>query len=551
MTEPIKHITIVGGGTAGWMSAAYLMIHLNRRALNQQVEVTVIESPNVPTVGVGEATVPAMMQWLQYLGIEEADFIKRCNASFKLAVRFVHWDKDPHTGARRSYLNPFDGVGNDIWGFNPAYHFHRFAQRDDRTRFCDFHSPMHELIDNLRGPRTIGSAGYERSVNYAYHLDAGQFAAFLQEIAIACGVNHILDDVVDIDLDEKGYVDALQLKEGGRHPVELVVDCTGFRGMIIQQKLGVKFESYDKHLLNDRAVAVQIPHQDPAKLEPVTTSTALGAGWSWRVPLYSRVGTGYVFSSAFRSDEEAVDEFLTHLGPRAQDAEPRVLGMRVGRSEKSWEKNCVAVGLSGGFIEPLESTAIFMIDMALQWLTNYFPDKSFSPVLQKRFNDRMAELAYEIRDFIVMHYCTNTRLDTDYWRAARNDIQIPDGLREDLELFRHTLPRSEEMERGHLFSYLTYLIVLFGKGYFDDVTFPAEHLVSRRDWKEYQRYLRDLKANLLQTLPNHYELLNHIRSQAQEAEEPVFADAPVAGGDAMAPIITFKNSPAATTANIL
>ena len=545
--DPITRITIVGGGTAGWMSASYLMIHLNRRTLDQPVEVTLIESPNVKTVGVGEATVPAMMHWLRYLGIEEADFVKRCNASFKLGVRFRHWDKDPKTGERRSYLNPFDGVGEDLWGFNPAYHFHRFAPQETRTHYGDHQSPMHDLIDNFRGPKILGSASYEQKVNYAYHLDAGLFAEFLKELGLACGVEHIRDDVVEVEIDEQGYVAALGLKERGRRPVELVIDCTGFRGLILQQKLGVGFETYDKHLLNDRALAVQLPHEDPTRLEPVTTSTALGAGWSWNVPLYSRVGAGYVFSSAYRSDDEAIDEFLTYLGPRGKGAEPRAIDMRVGRAERAWEKNCVAIGLSGGFIEPLESTAIFTIDMALQWLTNYFPDKSFNPALVNRFNKRMQELNYEIRDFIVLHYCTSNRLDSPYWQAARNELQVPDGLQEDLEIFRHTLLRSEELERGHLFSYLTYLIVLFGKGYFDDVDFPMERLVSRRDWKEYQRYVRELKTHLIDTLPDHYTLINDIRSRARSAETE--SDIPTAAAGAVSGITYGAQPPAPSIAN--
>ncbi len=518
MSDPIRHITIVGGGTAGWMSAVYLAVHLNRRSQTPPIQITLIESPNVKTVGVGEATVPSMMQWLQYLGIEESDFIARCNASFKMGVRFRHWDNDPKTGKPRSYLNPFDGIGDDIWGFNPAYHFHKFAPDGDRTHYGDYQSPMRELIDNYRGPRLLDKGSYERTVNYAYHLDAGLFAQFLMEIGIACGIEHVRDDVVEVQLDEQGFVDSLQLKESGRHPVELVIDCTGFRGVIIQQALGVEFESYDKYLLNDRALAVQLPHQDPTKLEPVTTSTALGAGWSWRVPLYSRIGTGYVFSSKFRSDDEAAEEFLKHLGPEGKNAEPRAIGMRVGRSKKVWEKNCIAIGLSSGFIEPLESTAIFMIDMALQWLTDYFPDNSYSPALQNRFNKRMQELNYEIRDFIVLHYCTSNRDDTDYWRAASNDLQVPDGLQEDLDVFRHALPGGEEMERGHLFSYLTYVIVLFGKGYFDNASFGATHLVTREDWDGYQNWLGDLKGMLVKKLPDHYTLLNRIRASAGAAQ---------------------------------
>ena len=360
MAEPIYEVTIVGGGTAGWLAALMCVTLLNRDPDEPFTGATVIESPNIPTVGVGEATVPAMRELLKQLDIDEALFMARCNASFKLGVRFVDWDVDPRRD-HSSFDHPFDGIGIDLRGVNPSYHFHKFGAVEGAGPFGDHLSPSTLLIDNCKAPKQSGHGNYEFTVGYAYHLDAGLFAELLKEIAVSRGVMHVLDDVEAIEQDAAGLVTALELRERGRWPVEFVIDCTGFRGLIMNQSLNEPFVSFDRQLLNDRAVAVQIPHSDTARLEPCTRSTALEAGWSWRVPLFSRLGTGYVFSSAFKTDQEAIDEFLAHLGPAGAGAEPRVIAMRVGRSRRSWVGNCVAVGLSGGFIEPLESTAIFIV----------------------------------------------------------------------------------------------------------------------------------------------------------------------------------------------
>ena len=545
MSNRVQHVTIVGGGTAGWLAAGILHAGLNRRGDGPDVRITVIESPNIPTVGVGEATTISMNLTLKQLGLDERDFIKQCNGSFKCAVKFANWNQDAD-GKPISFWHPFSRQGY-LYGYNSVYHFLKASKSGGATDFGDAMFPSLAAIKDSRAPRGHDGADYDGIFPYAYHMDAALFAQYMTMYATNLGVEHVRDDVTKVNLDERGYVKSLSLKESGDWPVELVIDCTGFKGLIIKEALGEPFEPYAQHLLCDKALAVQIPYGESDKIESYTTSTGMNAGWSWRVPLYSRLGTGYVFSDNFRTDQEAMDEFMAFLGPQAKDAEPRAIGMRVGRTEKVWEKNCIAIGLSSGFIEPLESTAIFMVDMALQWLTNYFPDKNFNPVIQKRFNDRMRDLNYEIRDFIVLHYCTANRMDTPYWKAARNELQIPDAVQEDLEIFRHVLPRSEEMERGHLFSYLTYLIVLFGKGFFDDIEFPAERLVSRRDWKEYQRYLREVKSHLLQTLPDHYTLLNDIRSRAQDASpelpSTLLPDAATiaSGADPLSPVITFKD----------
>jgi flavin-dependent dehydrogenase len=513
LSNRIRHITIVGGGTAGWMSAVFLATRFGPVTGPQGMRVTLIESPNVPTVGVGEATVPAMTHWLKQMGIDEDEFFLRCNASFKLGVRFVNWDHDPD-GRPRDYVHPFQGVTSEIRDINTGYYFHRFQNADGQADASDALTPCRAVINARRAPRGL-VRDPKSDLRYAYHLDAGLFANLLKEKALERGVEYIQDDVDEVTLDGKGFVDTLTLRVRGRFPVELVVDCTGFKGLIIQEALGEPFDSYGKSLLCDRALAVQIPHTDVSKLDPFTQSTALGAGWSWRVPLYSRIGTGYVFSSAFRSDEEATEEFLRHLGPAAQGATPRALAMRVGRSRRTWVANCVAVGLSSGFIEPLESTAIYLIDRSLAYLAEYFPDRTFDPTLTRRYNKVVGEAYAEIRDFIVLHYRANNRSDTSFWKAARNDIEIPDSLEENLELWRRVLPSSKDIEHEFLFSYLSYIQVLFGKRYFDGTRFAVEELLRPGDWQAFTRAMDDLKVRLLQELPDHYQLVSQIRARAE------------------------------------
>lgn len=519
MGEALGHITIVGGGTAGWMSALNMVTKLNahREPGTPPVRVTLIESPNAPTVGVGEATVPDMRQWLGRMGINEHVFMLRTNATFKLGVRFVDWNRHPD-GSPIAYVHPFEGVGYRLFDHSAAYHYLKYAA-DDGAGFDRYYTPTVAAIDARHGPRPLGAAPYDDTVNFAYHLDAGRVAEFLKEIALARGAEHIRDDMDDVELDERGFVAALHLRERGRFPVELVIDCTGFRGLIINKALGVPFEDYGHHLLNDRALAVQIPHLDVRKLDSHTRSTALGAGWVWRVPLFNRIGTGYVFSSAHRSDDEAAAEFLGHLGPIAKDAEPRALSMRVGKSARVWEKNCVAIGLSSGFIEPLESTAIYAIGMGLKWLDTYLPDRSFPPALAARYNAMMDELFAEIRDFIVLHYVTSNRDDTDYWRAAR-DVAVPDSLQEWIDVLGSAIPDTDDFDRGLLFNFVSFIVVLFSKGHYRGRRYAAFDEINRADWDRYLAYLEERRAKVLAETADHYTLINEIRERARRALEP-------------------------------
>ncbi len=513
MTDQISEITIVGGGTAGWLTAAFLIRYLNFRADKEKnTKITLIESPNVPTIGVGEATIPSMPDLLRSLGVSEKEFFRRCNASFKLGVRFNNWNHDEQ-GNSLSFVHPFDGIGTQLGGQNPAYHFHKYGGPDGRDNLDACLSVSVAAIRNRKGPKGLEHGDYEKHLNYAYHLDAGLFAEFLRDISVERGVNHILDDVEAVEQDEKEYISNLKLQRNGDHPVELVIDCTGFKGVIIKEVLGIKFEDYSRYLLNNRALAVQIPHTDLEAIEPCTNSTALGAGWVWKVPLYSRIGTGYVFSSHFRTDDEAVDEFLAHLGEDGKDAEPRAIPIRVGRMEKAWEKNCIAIGLSSGFIEPLESTAIYMIENFVKLLMLNFPDKSYPDALADRFNDVTGKMVQDIRDFIILHYCTNNRQDSDYWRVAREEMEIPDSVSALLEEYRHTLPVQTAFDQTFLFNHMSYLTVLFAKGFFKDVRFPAERFISKVDWDKRMQQFAAYEADILAKLPSHFDLLEHFRGE--------------------------------------
>ena len=315
------------------------------------------------------------------------------------------------------------------------------------------------------------------------------------------------------------------LKEKGRLPVELVIDCTGFRGVLVNGALGEPFIDYSKYLANNRAAAVQIPHTQPDRMEPVTRSTALGAGWVWRVPLYNRVGTGYVFSSAHRSDEEACDELLAHLhettGDAAKGAEPRIIPIRVGRTRNPWVKNCVAIGLSGGFIEPLESTAIFMIEMSVRWLLDYFPDKDFASPLRDRFNKVATQLYDEVRDFICLHYALGNRTDSQYWIDAREELEVPDSLAANLELWKYALPTPSDLPSASLFSYHVYHAVMLGKQVYDTgyaATAPySVGTLTREQWMQHVAKLRQKIDQTAKALPDHRTLLTSIRGELEPA----------------------------------
>ena len=515
MGTPIKQITIVGGGTSGWIAACYLARVFEQKITVGEMTITVIESPDVGIIGVGESTARPMADSLRIIGISEAEFIKRCNATFKIGGFFTNWERDEQ-GNSTTWVNPFYSQPA-IQGINPGHLFATFGMHPNGGPIGDTYteavSPCPKLIAAHKGPKLAIAADYQGDVPYSYHMDAVELAKMLQERGKQMGVRQILDHVNNVNLDEKGFVKSLDLRVHGEHPIEFVIDATGFASIIINKALGEPFEPYDNYLLNDRAAVVQLPHGDPTKIEPTSRATGMNAGWSFRVPLFNRVGTGYVYSSKFISDEEAVEEFKAFVGPMAANAEPRIIRMRIGKARRAWVKNCLALGLSSGFVEPLEATAIYSVQMGLDWLRSYFPDSDFDPALVERYNVRTNRFYDEIVDFICMLFCTSNRDDTPFWRAVRHEMAIPPSLESNLELWRHAIPSDLDLPGNVFFNASSYRAALFGKGFYKGRTFSQLADFDEAGWRNYLGLNLHRSESLVNKLPDQFELLKQIRKE--------------------------------------
>lgn len=513
--KPIRDYTIVGGGTSGWIAACYLARYFQRCMARGEVSITVIESPTIGIIGVGESTARPMADLLRLIGIPEREFIKRCDATFKLGGMFVDWDRDER-GDSVSWINPFFSQ-SDIQGVNPAYMYAQYGMKKNggplKEDYTEAVSVCPALIRNNKGPRPIGGPDYKSEIPYSYHMNAIELAKMLQEHGKKLGIKQILDNVQEVRLDEEGAVKELQLKEHGVHPIEFVIDATGFASIVIGKAMGEPFEPYAKYMPNDRAAVMQLPHPDPTQLEPASRATALNAGWSFRVPLFNRVGTGYVYSSNFISDDEAVREIKAFAGA-PDDIEPRIIRMRIGKVRRSWVKNCLALGLSSGFVEPLEATAIYSVQVALQWFITYLPDSDLDPAVSGRYNKLVDGLYEEIVNFISLLFCANNRDDTDYWRAARHDITVPDALQENLALWRHTLPDELDLKTSTFFTPTSYRAALMGKRFCKGRDYGQTAIFNEEDWSHYLKARLDRAQSFVDTLPSQYELLRSIRGEA-------------------------------------
>jgi flavin-dependent dehydrogenase len=505
MTNAIKSITIVGGGTTGWLAALYLAKKFERAVQSGLMTISLIESAKIPIIGVGESLSPSMPVTLQSLGISERQFIRETDASFKLAGYFVDWERNGD-GATHSWINPFVGY------LTAGYEFERF-ELENNADYGRTVSPCRDVIEQKKGPRKIGDADYSSVLRYAYHTDATKFAPFLKRNAIELGVLHRIDDVVDAKLDERGYVGELILEAGGAHPVELVIDATGFASAILHKKLGVPLRDYSSNLMNNRAIVAQVPNGDDAHdIEPATRSTALPHGWAFRVPLYGRTGNGYVFCDKFISDDEATAEFLKYLGAAADTVQPRAIPMRVGRAERAWEKNCIALGLAAGFVEPLEASAIYSVETCLKWLVNYFPTADFPDALRNRYNDRVADLYDEVVDYIVLHYKLSKRDDSEYWLTQRNEIRCSDRLAENLAVWQHALPVRGDFASTNYFDHNTYIAALFGKNFYSGGELHPEQVIDRDEWLGLRDVIDQTHKRALASLPGHRQLLASLRA---------------------------------------
>lgn len=421
----LKSICIVGGGTAGWMAASLLSSVLQ----GSQIKITLIESPDIATIGVGESTVPSIMDFLRACRIDLKEFIQATSASFKLGIRFEDW-----LALGEQFFHPFGAVGRGINGFDFYQSWLKTNDAGDSTRWLD-HSPAAVMAKHHRFMlRPQQQQNWVlNSYSHALHLDAVLAARYLRDFSQSRGVERIEANVTNVVIDERQFIQSLELNNGTRVSGDFFIDSTGFKGLLIEKALGVGYESWAHYLPCDRAVAVQTA--TVGELPPFTVATARDAGWSWKIPLQHRTGNGYVFSSQYCSDDEAINTLLTAVEGEPLNA-PRVIPFTTGRRKKIWHNNCLALGLASGFLEPLESTAIHLVYKTLVQFIRYFPDLDFDATNEQDFNKKINIDYQEIRDFIILHYCTSKRDDTDFWRWCKT-MPVPESLRKKIETFSY------------------------------------------------------------------------------------------------------------------
>ncbi|MBB5014719.1 tryptophan halogenase family protein [Rehaibacterium terrae] len=489
----IRKTVIVGGGTAGWMTAAALS-----RLFERQLEIVLIESDEIGTVGVGEATIPQIRLYNAMLGLDENEFVRRTQGTFKLGIEFVDWLRPGHR-----YMHAFGGVGGRDLGLVPFHHYWLKLHRRGHA------GPLDDYTFNAvaaRRGRFMRGADVSDSplsnVFHAFHFDAGLYARYLRGHAEARGVRRCEGRVVDVALRaEDGFIEAVTMDDGTRIEGELFIDCSGFRGLLIEQALKTGYEDWSRWLPCNRALAV--PCASGGELTPYTRSTARAAGWQWRIPLQHRIGNGYVYCSDHIGDDEAASVLLANLDGEAL-ADPRPLRFVTGMRRRFWHRNCVAIGLSSGFLEPLESTSIHFIQSSIAKLVQFFPDRRFAPADIDAYN-RLTRFEFErSRDFLVLHYKATERDDSEFWRRCRG-MQIPETLADKIELFRSggRILR----EREELFTEVSWLQVMVGQGILPAAWHPMVELLSDEECERMVEGVRRVLENAAGVMPTHADFI--------------------------------------------
>lgn len=429
----IRKIMIIGGGSSGMMAAAYLT-----RALRGNVDITLVESRRLGRIGVGEATIPTIKTELfDLLGIPEHEWMPKVQASFKLGIRYANWRLAPEDGGDHYYhsfgeMPSVDGVpASHLWHYKRSKRGYKLPMD-----YACYSAPA--ICDQNLSPRYLDGT---LAAYYAYHFDALLVAEFLRDWAKERGLNHIYDDLTHADLDEDGNIARVHSGSGKVYEADLFIDCSGFAGFLIDKALGEPVIDFGKSLLTDSAVAINIPN-DPEKdgIRPYSSASAMKAGWMWEIPLVNRSGNGYVYSSDFISADQAEAEIRAHFGDKVKGLDARHIRFRSYRRRRSWVKNVVSLGLASSFLEPLESTGLYFVYAALYQLVENFPGKHIHPAIRNKFNERVSYMVDDVKDFIIMHFCTSPRTDTAYWLANKHDLEIPDSLQKILDLQRAGLP---------------------------------------------------------------------------------------------------------------
>ena len=487
--DTIRDVLIVGGGTAGWMTACALARAFPRGRLR----ITLVESEEIGIVGVGEATVPVLQQLNRFLGIDEREFLKATNGTYKVGIEFRDW-----ANLGDVFFHGFGDFGAPIQGIPPHHHWLKLRELGDLTPIDDFSMTYAMARRGRFGVPRPGVQGPEAAFSYAFHFDARLYGHFLRSRAGELGVERIEGKIVDVSLNaETGFIDQVKLAGGRDISADLFVDCSGFRGLLIEQALKTSYEDWTRWLPCDRALAV--PSEVVSPPSPFTRSTAHKAGGQWRIPLQHRVGNGYVYSSAFTSDEDARDTLLANLDGKPL-AEPRLLRFTAGHRKKMWNRNCVAIGLAAGFMEPLESTSIQLIQSAAVRLIDFFPERGFDPVAIEEYNRTTINEQERIRDFLVAHYCLTKRTDSEFWRHCAA-MDVPDTLKRKIEVFEATGKVALYSEESYVEP--SWVAILLGNGIVPKSYHPFVDSIPEDELRRLMHQRRDELARVAGAMPTH------------------------------------------------
>ena len=504
MRKGTKSIVILGGGTAGWIAANSLATHWHDRGL----DITLVESPDIGIIGVGEGSTPPLRIFLHNIGVEESDWMGRCDATYKTGITFRNWSTKP---GFEEYFHPFQCQPDDFTV--PAFFHNSFLRRqgvDLDGHPSQFFLGWHLALQRLA---PVAPPNFPFRMSYGYHFNSGLLGQFLQEWAAKKGVKYRQATVTDVVLDDQGYIDYLKTDSEETVKADFYVDSTGFRSRLLREALGVPFDSCEDVLFNDSAVV--FPTEPDENPQPQTISTALKYGWAWKIPLTSRFGNGYVYSSRYVDDDDAEMEFREHLGLVDADVEARKLKFPVGRVREHWVKNCLAVGLSQGFIEPLEATALDMVQETVFRFVEAANNGDMTDKYCDEYNAYVSKRFDAVRDYIVCHYRINTRSDTDYWRDAGTNDKISKSLREILTAWLQGKNITDELERQNLDAYfpsMSWNCLLAGKGIFptDEQVRPGNELANKYNLENIEKYLKGCALNF----PPHREQLRSWRNAA-------------------------------------
>lgn len=528
MENRIENILILGGGTAGWMTASYLA-----KALGNTASITVVEAPAIPKIGVGEATIPNLQTlFFDFLGLKERDWMPECNASFKMGIKFINWRTG---GEGRPQPRIVDGKSDHyyhVFGLLPEhdrlplshYWVHNRYQGDTESRFEYTCYWQPAAMDALKAP--CFSDG-EPATSHAWHFDANLVADFLRRHAVEkLGVTHQQDEMVEVEKDDRGYITALTMKSGARYEADLFIDCSGFRGLLINKAMEEPFIDMNDHLLCDSAVATAIPYDDDEGVEPFTSAIAMKAGWTWKIPMLGRFGTGYVFSSRYASMDEATEDFcrMWDLDPETQPLNK--IRFRVGRNRRAWVRNCVSIGLSSCFVEPLESTGIYFITAAIYQLVKHFPDKTFNQGLIDQFNREIEFMFDDTRDFIQAHFALAPRSDTPFWRANK-ELNLAPEIKEKIEMYKAGLPINTpvvdvstyytnfEAELRNFWTNGSYYCVFAGLDFVPDAPLPSlsHRPAAVQETKRIFEEIKHKEREMLRDLPSTVDYLRALHNE--------------------------------------